>query len=85
MMFFHSYISSVPQNAALCGNGFRQSHLKGSDASTKLMQFLNAFKFNKYHLTLSLLMTTQEAFVNNVDQDLTVENVQTAQNVQSDL
>ena len=30
-------------------------------------------------------MTTQEAFVNNVDQDLTVQNVQTAQNVQSDL
>ena len=30
-------------------------------------------------LTLSLLMTTQEAFVDNVDQD------QTAYNVQSDL
>ena len=45
---------------------------------TGLRQVL-LFKSDNLRLTLFLLMTTHESFVDNVDQD------QTAQNVQSDL
>ena len=46
---------------------------------SKILYFDDKYGLGLKLLTLSLLLTTQEAFVDSVDQD------QTAQNVQSDL